>query len=248
MGKLPNIVLLAGWDRCLCQDGIKGGALIIQFVSGLHLGCGFPGRYGLGKVDEKVGLKQPSSATGPSPFGSMGFGVGQVKTRTNYQVSLSVLHHGIKSTPTTCPPNKTPTPATTIVKLSLFRPIIKQFTPQCHHPPWHHPLVLVWHHFLPTVPPLRVPRVALPVPALLPAPTSCACPPPPSGYLQVGHLTPVPLPDSRSCPSQKCSSSLSIIYCGIGSYCSSGSWKTLYLPCQKWSKTFACRPKYGGGS
>ena len=45
MGKLPNIVLWVGWDRSLCQDGIKG-APIIQFMSGLHLGYVFPGRYG----------------------------------------------------------------------------------------------------------------------------------------------------------------------------------------------------------
>ena len=47
----------------------------------------------VGKVGLKVGLKQPSSATGPSPFGSMGPRAGQVKIKTwmNYQVSLSVL-------------------------------------------------------------------------------------------------------------------------------------------------------------
>ena len=76
----------------------------------------------VGKVDLKFCLKKPSSATDPSPFGSMGLSAGQVKTKTwtNYQVGLSVLHRGMKSTPTTCPPNKTPTPAT-MVKLSLFR-------------------------------------------------------------------------------------------------------------------------------
>ena len=35
MDKLPDIVLQAGWDRCLCQDGIKGG----QLLSILHLAC-----------------------------------------------------------------------------------------------------------------------------------------------------------------------------------------------------------------
>ena len=45
MGKLPDIVLRVGWDRSLCQDGIKG-APIVQFASGLHLGCVFPGCYG----------------------------------------------------------------------------------------------------------------------------------------------------------------------------------------------------------
>ena len=41
--------------------------------------------------------------------------------------------------------------------------------------------------------------------------------------------------DSRSCPSQKHSSYLPIIHCGIGSYRSLGSLKTLYPPWQKWS-------------
>ena len=45
MGKLFNIVLWAGWDRSLHQDGIKG-APIVQFASGLHLGCVFLGCYG----------------------------------------------------------------------------------------------------------------------------------------------------------------------------------------------------------
>ena len=31
MGKLPDIVLWVGWDRSLCQDGVKG-APIIQFA------------------------------------------------------------------------------------------------------------------------------------------------------------------------------------------------------------------------
>ena len=57
----------------------------------------------------KDGLEQPFIAIRPSPLGFMGLRVGQVKTWTNYQVSQSVLHHGTKSTPTTCPPNKTPT-------------------------------------------------------------------------------------------------------------------------------------------
>ena len=142
----------------------------------------------------KVSLGQPSNAIGPSPFGSMGPKAGQVKTKTwtNYQVSLSVLHRSAKSTPTTCPTNKTPAPATTMVKLSLFRPMTKQFTLWLHHPPWHHPLALVWHHSLQLVLPLRVPRVVLLVLALAPAPTLPTCPPPPSGCLWVGRLTPVP--------------------------------------------------------
>ena len=80
----------------------------------------------VGKVGLKVGLKWPSSVTGPSPFGSMGPGAGQVKTKTwtKYQVGLSVLCHGAKSTPTKCQPNKTPTPAT-MVKSRVFRTMMK---------------------------------------------------------------------------------------------------------------------------
>ena len=96
----------------------------------------------VGKVSLKDGLEQPSSATGPSLLGSMGPRAGQVKTRMNYQVGLSLLRHGTKSTPTTYPPNKTPTPATTMVKSSLLRPITKQSTPWHHHPPWYHLLAL----------------------------------------------------------------------------------------------------------
>ena len=28
MGKLPDIVLWAGWDRCLRQEAVKGGHLL----------------------------------------------------------------------------------------------------------------------------------------------------------------------------------------------------------------------------
>ena len=54
----------------------------------------------LGKVGLKVGLKWPSNTTGPCPFGSMGPGAGQVKTKTwmNSKVGLSVLCRGAKST------------------------------------------------------------------------------------------------------------------------------------------------------
>ena len=43
MGKLPDIVLWAEWDRCLPQDGIGGGHFVIQFVSFLCLVYGFIG-------------------------------------------------------------------------------------------------------------------------------------------------------------------------------------------------------------
>ena len=81
MSKLPNIVLWAGWDRCLCQDGVRGGHLL----SSLHLACigmWIPRTLWVGKVGLKVGLKQPSSATGPSLFSSTGMGAGQIKTKT----------------------------------------------------------------------------------------------------------------------------------------------------------------------
>ena len=63
----------------------------------------------VGKVGLKDGLKRPSSATGPSPSGSMGLKGGTSQDTDELpNWSLSVLHRGAKSTPTTCPPNKTP--------------------------------------------------------------------------------------------------------------------------------------------
>ena len=44
-GKLLDIVSRAGWDRSLRPGGVKG-APIVQFASGLRLGCVFPGRFG----------------------------------------------------------------------------------------------------------------------------------------------------------------------------------------------------------
>ena len=54
---------------------------------------------------------------------------------------------------------------------------------------------------------LRVPRAVLPAPALLLAPTSPAHPPPPSGRLWVGCLTPAPCQTPDLALSQKRSSS-----------------------------------------
>ena len=137
-------ILFYGWVEigAYARRALKGGTyrpVCIQLVFGMWI----PRMLWVGKVGLKDGLKQPSSATGPSLLGSMGPRAGQVKTRTNYQVGLSVLHHGTKLTPTTCLPNKTPTPTTTMVKSSLFRPIIKQFTLWSHHPFWHHLLAPV---------------------------------------------------------------------------------------------------------
>ena len=101
--------------------------------------------------------------------------------------------------PTTCPPNSTPTPATiTIVKSSslrsnLFRMAKWPTMPQCHLLLWHNPLVLVWCHSLLKAPLLRAPRVGLPALVLAQAPTSPAALHPPSGHLGVGSLTPAPL-------------------------------------------------------
>ena len=204
----------------------------------LAFGMWIPRMLWVGKVGLKVGLKWPSSATGPSPFGSMGLRAGQVKTKTwtNYQVGLSVLC-GAKSTPTTCPPNKTPTPTTTMVKLSLFRPR-KAVYAMVHHPPWHHPLALARHHSL---------HYGTSVKGAKGGPSG-------TGSITGPHITRLPtssiwmssggmpnsstLLDSRSCPSQKRSSSSPIIHCSIGSYHSLGSLKTLYPPWRKWSQDF----------
>ena len=48
----------------------------------LAFGMWIPRMLWLGKVGLKVGLKWPSSATGPSPLGSMGPSIVQVKTQT----------------------------------------------------------------------------------------------------------------------------------------------------------------------
>ena len=172
------------------KRALKGGIYHPVCVR-LAFGMCIPRTLWVGKVGLKDSLEWSSSAAGPSPLGSMGLRAGQVKTWTNYQVGLSVLCRGTKSTPTTCPPNKTPSPAT-MVKSSLLRPTTKQFTPQHHHPLWHHLLALVQRQSLPMVPLLRVPRVVLPALALSPAPTSPTCPPPPSEHLRVGRPTPAP--------------------------------------------------------
>ena len=93
--------------------------------------------------------------------------------------------------PTTCPPNRTPTPATTMAKLSLFR-TMKQPTLRLHLLLWHYPLVPAQFHSLLMAPPLRAPRVDLPAPVLAQAPTSPTAPPPPSRHPGAGSLTPVP--------------------------------------------------------
>ena len=71
-------------------------------------------------------------------------------------------------------------------------PTTKQSPPRHHHPPWHHLLLPLQCQSLPTEPFPRVPRVVLLAPALSPAPTSPACPPPPSEHLQAGCPAPGP--------------------------------------------------------
>ena len=86
MGKLPNIVFWVGWDKCLHQEGVKGGHYH-PICIWLAFGMWIPRTLLEGKVGLKVGLKRPSSATGPSPFGCMGLRAEQVKIKTwiNYQ-------------------------------------------------------------------------------------------------------------------------------------------------------------------
>ena len=83
-------------------------------------------------------------------------------------------------------------PPATMVKPSPLRLMSKQSLPRHHHPPWHHLLLPAWRQSLLTVPLPRVPRVVLLVPALSPAPTLPARPPPPSECLWAGCPTPGP--------------------------------------------------------
>ena len=84
MGKLPDIVY--GWVGIGAHTGmaLKWGTYHPVCVR-LAFGMCIPRTLWVGKVGLKDGLKWPSSATGPSPLGSMGQRAGQVKTRTNYQ-------------------------------------------------------------------------------------------------------------------------------------------------------------------
>ena len=201
-----------------------------------------------------VSLKCPSSATGPSPFGSMGLSAGQVMTQiwTNFQIGLSVLRRDAKFTPTTHPPNKIPTPATTMVKLSLlslFRttkwwPTI----PRLYHLPQHHPLVPAWCNSLRLLPPLREPRATLLAPALSPAPTSPAAQPPPSECPGAGPHTPVPrqtlgLAHARSAPLLRLSSTVASAVTTA-----QAAGRPYIRPTRSGPKTFAWCPKHSGGS
>ena len=71
-----------GWS----QRGVIYHLVCIWLASGMWI----PRMLWEGRVGSKVGLKWTSSATEPSPFGSMGPGARQVMTKTqmNYQVSL----------------------------------------------------------------------------------------------------------------------------------------------------------------
>ena len=61
MVKLPNIVLQAGWDKCLFQDGIRGGTYHLVCIW-LAFRMWIPRTLRVGKVGVKVGFKQPSRA------------------------------------------------------------------------------------------------------------------------------------------------------------------------------------------
>ena len=81
MGKLPNIVY--GWVGigAYARRALKGGTycpLCIWLVFGMCI----PRMLWVGKVGLKDGLKRPSSATGPSPLGSMGLRAGQSRQIT----------------------------------------------------------------------------------------------------------------------------------------------------------------------
>ena len=139
----------------------------------------------VGKVGVKVSLKWPSSiGLMLQDLARLALWVQlQDKSRQRHRwtskVSLSVLCCGTKSIlPPTSPPNKTPTPAATTVKVSspqlgLFR-IAEWLTPLRYHLlPWHNPLVLMQHYslLLQLAPPLRAPRVGLPAPVLARSPS-----------------------------------------------------------------------------
>ena len=53
MGKLPDIVLRVGWDRCLRQEGIKGGASYHPVCVRLAFGRQSPKMLWVGKVGLK---------------------------------------------------------------------------------------------------------------------------------------------------------------------------------------------------
>ena len=103
--------------------------------------------------------------------------------------------------PTTCPPNRTPSPAATIVKTSLLQPGLPRMVewptlPQHHLLPWHLPLALARHYLLPTLAPHPgAIRVGLFAPKLALVPTLPTGPCPTSQCLGAKPLAPV-LPQS----------------------------------------------------
>ena len=179
----------------------------------------------VGKVGLKDGLKQPSSATGPSPLGSMGPRAGQVKTWTNYQVGLFILCYSAKSTPTTCPPNKTPTTRNNgqVEPVEADDDAVSSAASSSA-----------------AAPPSST--TAAPVSSYSASPKGTKGGPSGAGSIAGPHDTRLPTssictlsgrtpysrasPDARSWPSQNCFSSSTIICCSIGINCSSGSLKT----------------------
>ena len=179
----------------------------------------------VGKVGLRDGLEWPSSATGPSLLGSMGPRAGQVKTRTNYQVSLFVLHCSAKSTPTICPPNKTPTTHNN----SQVKPVEAD-----------NKAVSSAASSSAAAPPFCT--SAVPVSSYIVSPKGAKGGPSGTGSIIGPHIISSPTSyiwmslggtpnsraslDARSCPRQKHFSSSTIIHRGIGIYHSLGSLKT----------------------
>ena len=81
MGKLSNIVYRRVGIGAYARMALKGGTYC-PVCTQLAFGMCIPRTLWVGKVGLKDGLKWPSSATGPSPLGSMGPRAGQVKTWT----------------------------------------------------------------------------------------------------------------------------------------------------------------------
>ena len=154
---------------------------------------------------------------GPSLLGSMGPWAGQVKTQTNYKVGLFVLCHATKSTPTTCPPNK----ISTTRNNSQVEPVEAD-----------NEAVSSTASSSAVAPPSST--VVAPVSSYGASPKGAKGGPfgagsiaGPSIWISSGGMpNSRALPDARSCLHQKCSSSLTVICCGISINHSSGSLKT----------------------
>ena len=159
----------------------------------------------VGKVDLKDGLELPSSATRPSPLGSMGPRAGQVKTRMNYQSWFVCSAPWHKVHPYHMPakqdinhPQQQCSSRACLgwQQSSLLCSIIIR----CMGPPSCASAAPISSY---SAPPLGAPRVVLPVPALSLAPMSPACLPPPSRRPSGGMPNSSASLNARFCPNQK---------------------------------------------